>query len=227
MIKLISIDSVIWDANLYPRVQLDWLTSYRYSESLKSGAEFPPIVVGEFEDKYYLIDGWHRINAYKTNKQTAIEADIIKVDSLNDIYIQAIKRNVVHGRTLSQYERAKAIVRLKEMHLDLEQIEKIICIPAQKLELFVSKRMTLETERTKSLVLKGALRHYSGEELNELERQTIEESQIPIQSRNQLQILNEFITMIQNNLFDLSNPKIEKKLKQASNLLSILLTIKV
>ena len=46
--KIIPIKDIFFDETIYPRQSTWWATSYKYSEEMKAGAKFPPIIVGFF-----------------------------------------------------------------------------------------------------------------------------------------------------------------------------------
>ena len=70
----VRIDEVVIDEDIYPRTTLSRKVVEAYLESLKAGEKFPPIIVqrlkytdenGDEEVKTVLIDGLHRVEAYK------------------------------------------------------------------------------------------------------------------------------------------------------------------
>ena len=57
---------------------------------MQSGCQFPPIEIAKIKGEYLLIDGKHRIEAHKTNKEQYIQTLINpKVKTENEVYIEA------------------------------------------------------------------------------------------------------------------------------------------
>jgi len=86
-LQVLPITQVIEDESVYPRCNWGWQTAYDYQMSMKAGAEFPPIVVAEFRGKTILVDGKHRLVAYKHNKVEHIQCEVLKGLSKNQIYL--------------------------------------------------------------------------------------------------------------------------------------------
>lgn len=139
MKKLLKISELTCDEKLYPRIKLGWLTAYQYSQAMLSGSEFPPITVGSFEGKMYVVDGWHRIEAKKLLKEEYIQANVKTYDSFKDMFVDAVKLNSVHGRPLSVQEKVRIIELLKQYGIEKEQITEIVKIPVDKIERFSTR----------------------------------------------------------------------------------------
>ena len=136
MKKLLKIVDLVCEEKLYPRIKLGWLTAYQYSQAMKSGSEFPAIVVGSFEGKMYVVDGWHRIEAKKLLKEEYIQATVKTYESFKDMFIDAVKLNATHGRPLSVQEKVRIVELLKQYGIEKEQITEIVKIPFDKIERF-------------------------------------------------------------------------------------------
>jgi len=127
--KSISIESLKLDPELYPRFHTNWITVYSYAEAMKTGAKFPPVLVGEYENKLYLIDGWHRVEALRSLKQPMVEAEIKPYDRYEDMFLDAVRANMTHGQRLSVQERVRIIDKFREMGFSLERIRDITFMP--------------------------------------------------------------------------------------------------
>jgi len=175
LIKKLPLDKIEMKMDLYPRAVRDWQTTYRYTQVLLTGGNFPPICVNEVKGKYILVDGFHRFTAHKKTKKRVIEAEILKDLDNKEMFVEAIRRNTVHGLPLSPYDLAKAIERLKNYKITKITISKITHVPVEKLEKFVSKRMT-KLYTGEKMFLRKPLQHLSetsGLDLNPMELDTI------------------------------------------------------
>ena len=65
------------DGNTQARIKLNQDVVNEYAEHLKDGDKFPPMVVFHDGADHWLADGFHRYFAYKLNKETMAEVEII------------------------------------------------------------------------------------------------------------------------------------------------------
>ena len=213
MKRLIQINEVKVEEGTYPRTHVDWITCARYYNALKSGAKFPPIIVAQIDKEYFLIDGAHRLKAFKDNKETHIQAEIIKNLNKEQIYLEAVKYNINHGRQFSTQEVTQICITLEKWNLSKEQISEIVRIPADNITSFVAKRMTRITETQEEIALKAPLRNLSEFDVG------IGFNQKRISGTSQVQLLEGVIKLIQNNWIDLENKIVMKKLNEIKKLL--------
>jgi hypothetical protein len=65
------------DGNTQARIKLNQDVVNEYAEHLKDGDKFPPMVVYHDGTDHWLADGFHRYFAYKLNKETMVEVEVI------------------------------------------------------------------------------------------------------------------------------------------------------
>lgn len=70
---MMKISKIKWDPSIYPRAKWTTETIDRYVDALESGAIFPPVTLEKGTDR--LIDGKHRLEAYKKAGRTEIPAE--------------------------------------------------------------------------------------------------------------------------------------------------------
>jgi len=139
---LLKISDLILDSDLYPRMKTGWLTAYQYAQAMRAKSNFPPINVGVYQGKKYVIDGWHRIEAKKMLKEEYIDAIVIKYNTTREMFLESVKLNSTHGRQLSVQEKVRIISKLKEMHFKMEEISEIIKIPLDKIGILEARTIT-------------------------------------------------------------------------------------
>lgn len=213
--RLLKIKGIVFDERLYPREKYSWQTAYDYSQSMKSGAKFPVIVVGLYKNKPYLIDGKHRIEATKLCKEEYIEAEIKVGLSLKEIYLEAIKANIGHGRQFSPFEKRKIILKLKDMKIPIVQISSMIGISMDKLEEFTYQTVSTSFTTGKPIVLKAPLGHKAGQSVND----SIQIDQKEISTYSQLSLFNQVVTIVKENLIDLENGAVLEKVIELKKLM--------
>lgn len=227
----VSLEQVHFDEELYPRATFDWRTSYIYSQSMTSGAVFPPIVLAELDGVYFLVDGKHRCEAHKSLKKSTIEAIVHTGWDKKKIFQEAIKLNVTHGRSLSPYEKRRVALKLREMELTDKEISTLIQVPQDKLESFIASRLVntltgevIDSEANEQqlkemgrAILKSSAKHLAGSIMSEQKLEELEFSQKLFYGTSQTSLLNHLIRLVEDDLLDRSNPKVTqlvKKLKQ-------------
>jgi len=212
--KIIQIEKAICDKEMYPRNLVDWVTSYRYAKAMQSGSKFPPITVASsLWGKLIVVDGFHRLEAYKKNKETHIEVEILKGLDKQQIFVEGVKRNIGHGRQFNSQERTRIILTLEKWKMSQEVISEIIRIPTNDLQPFVAKRMTRIMETQEIIPLKSIIRNLSKGDVNE------EPEQDYFANRNQLQVLNTLIILLKNKYIDIDSKIVMEKLNEIKKLL--------
>ena len=214
--RLLPIGKIEIDKRLYPRMQEDWMTTLEYSDALKSGAEFPPIEVALLNNRFVLIDGLHRIRAYKQNKKTHITCNVYKDLEEREIYARAVKANIIHGRRLAPIEKAKAILRLKQFKYTEVEISKILAMPKANLVSFANKRVCYSPSG-REILLKAPLKHLGGTSVEE--DTNLENIEGVFGSKSQTSILEELIVLLENNLLNIKDIKILSRLIKIEGLI--------
>jgi len=145
-VKLLKIQELKFCEEIYPRIKPDWLTTYQYRKAMEAGSKFPPILAGKIanEEGYYIIDGVHRVEAYKQLKEEYIEAIVKEYNSFEEAFVEAVKLNISHGRPLSVQERVRIIDKLEEMNFSKEEISEIVKVPISEIEGLKSRCIEVE-----------------------------------------------------------------------------------
>jgi len=107
----IRVNQIVKDDDIYPRVRVSRETIKSYVEAIKGGAKFPPILVQNVtengQEKTILLDGYHRLEAYKLAGLEDIEATFWKNETLEKkewlerLRIVSGQANISHGDRLS------------------------------------------------------------------------------------------------------------------------------
>ena len=101
-----QIKNLVLQRRLNPRKKIDRDTVERYMQIID---DLPPIIVQKGTG--VLIDGWHRVEAAKQLDLDDILAEDIDVAD-DDLFAEAVRRNLGHGLALTKAERNNAIVKL-------------------------------------------------------------------------------------------------------------------
>lgn len=196
--KVMKISEVKVEEDLYPRMHSDFVTVARYINAMKSGATFPPIKVAKNQaGKHILIDGRHRMEATMACKNDHIQAEVFEGLTDKEIYLEAVKANINHGRQFSTQEVTQIAITLQDFDMDLEEISEIIRIPVDGIKPFVAKRMVRESETGKNFALKKPLqRVLSGLPISQQEG--LSQKQWRLDGRAQIKTVEALSTLFRN-----------------------------
>ena len=95
--KMVKISEIVLDVKIYPRENKEGnkYVILKYAEEMRVGDVFPPILLGLFEGKYYLVDGWHRIKANEKIGKVRVLATTKQYSNKREIYKDAVKKTAV------------------------------------------------------------------------------------------------------------------------------------
>jgi len=141
-----KIENLVIDNDIYPRIHINHKTIDAYTEALKAGAKFPPIevqkIIDNGEEKIIVLDGLHRLEAYKkyneeikqskldeqNNLKPITEIDVVywndnildKKEWLNKLREEAIRKNLAHGDRLTNEDKKMMCRRMAEEDKDIK-----------------------------------------------------------------------------------------------------------
>lgn len=208
------------DTELYPRIKEQWQTYYKYAQAMKVGDIFPAIMVGEYNSKLYVVDGWHRIRAKQLLKEKHIQAFVKKYKNAQDIFLDAIKYNISHGQPLSTQEKVRLVHKLGEMDFELEQISKIVKIPTDKIELFQDRTIIGPNGHPK--YLKSVVARAKPDE-----KSALAIDQGILGARTTTNLLQQLIELVESNVLNLEDEGIKELAIKLYGLLQEKLELKV
>jgi hypothetical protein len=156
--KVVDINNLIVDDNLQMRVKMDDSVIDEYASMMAEGVEFPPVTVFEDSDqRYWLVDGFHRYYAYKINQVKEIECSIYKGEFF-DAKLYALSANSTHGLKRSNGDKRKAVLEaLFDPEISLQSNRQIAkyCGVSRR---FVDKlKIHLDQEKNKSTTTKNII----------------------------------------------------------------------
>jgi len=111
MPEQIEIDAIIRTDEIYPRSNIDKNTVEQYRQAID---KLPPIIVNK---NMLLIDGAHRIEAHRNEDIAFIDAEIVDIPD-KDVYAEAVKLNVSHGKQLTPKEKKNVGLKLYDEKKD-------------------------------------------------------------------------------------------------------------
>lgn len=103
------------------------------------------------------------------------------------------------------------------MKINKEDISKIIQVPLLKLDKFISQRIT-HTLTGKEIALKSMVKHFAGQEVGE----NFNLLQTGLGVETQIKLLDDLIMLAENELIDLKNKEIKKRISKLFELLAMI-----
>jgi hypothetical protein len=206
--EILKVREIRFEQDLYPRNKPSWQLSHEYTEKVKMGIKFPPIIVGKYKGKKYLIDGYHRLDAYKNNKVEFVDCETINYNDKKQMFIDAVKYNSTHGRPYTFQEKIGIVMRLEKINVDKNTISKIIGISTNNIKRFKAERITT-SPRGEQIVLKAPFKHLAGQGIDKEQM----EANVRTVGKGQHQLISMLIRMVESDSIDLENKAIMASLK--------------
>ena len=194
-----------------------WVTAYQYQKAMEAGATFPPILVGPSKDGYFLLDGWHRLQAVKRMKRGTIKAEVYE-GPRTSWFLEAIKRNAIHGRPFTFLERRTLVLRLHKDNVGYPTIAAVLGIPMGKIKAFAVEGSVFDSGMNPYPV-KASLRHLQG---SKMPKAMILKHQHSLGSPQTMQF-KELIGLLEAGVINFEHPEIPKLALALRDLLSLAL----
>jgi hypothetical protein len=106
MVTSVKVADVIMNLDLYPREKV---SQQKVDEYVSLIGVLPPITINQDN---VLIDGAHRLYAYKAAGREKIEVEVVQTSGDDDLFLKAVELNARHGYQMTQKEKKQHVVRL-------------------------------------------------------------------------------------------------------------------
>lgn len=107
--KKLNLNAIRIDGGTQPRERIDMEAVGDYSEAIKVGIEFPPVIVFYDGAEHWLADGFHRWHAHKQAEKASILVDV-RAGSLDDAKLFASGCNGDHGLRRTNADKRLAVL---------------------------------------------------------------------------------------------------------------------
>lgn len=111
MIKVLNLGALVLDQKLQSRAEINEQTIEDYSDAIKQGDEFPPVLTYFDGISYYLTDGYHRYHAHKKAGKAGIICEVVN-GTFTDAVLRATSVNSKHGMRRTYADKRKAVMTL-------------------------------------------------------------------------------------------------------------------
>lgn len=114
--------ALVEDMGTYPRHHVDEQYVGQLAEALRAGASLPPVVADKASRR--LVDGWHRVRAYRRVLGAAgvIDVELRTYPNEAALLFDAIAGNAGHGRKLDRIDQVRSVLLAEAAGLAAEQI---------------------------------------------------------------------------------------------------------
>lgn len=211
--RKMKVAELVFDFNLYPRQQIDSQHVTYLAEAVDSGASMPPLVIEKSSKR--IVDGFHRAKAYLRLFGTDAECEVVEKTYRNDkeLFLDAMRFNAAHGRTLTRYDRVHCILLAEKLGIDANAV-------AGTLNLRADRLAELRTDRTAvvgnvTVALKRTIQHMAGKKLTKQQQ----ECNTKLSGMNQLFYVNQLVSLLESNLIDKEDEELMEGLRKLGELI--------
>jgi Predicted transcriptional regulators len=173
--QTIRVSDVVFREDLYPRIKKDPTLVQKYAADIEV---LPPIEVNQ---RYELIDGWHRLTAHRTAGVETIQAITTPTESDVAFLALAIERNAKHGAQLNDDDKKMMATRLFSDGYgitDKKEIARILSVSEKTVGRYLEGAEERRKERIKKTIFDMYLTCHTQDEIADevgLHKDTISE----------------------------------------------------
>ena len=106
----VALAAILEDDELRPRATLQSDVISDYAQRMKAGDVFPPVLVYAVHDQYWLVDGYHRVAAARSNGSDSIVCEARRGTRLDAAW-EGCASNRDHGLRRSNSDKRRSVLR--------------------------------------------------------------------------------------------------------------------
>ena len=208
----LSIEQIIVDPALYPRERVYAANVMALVHAIEAGETLPPIVVGKRDKAFVLLDGAHRLEAYRVlvRKDVAV---IVSGVPPKEFFAEAVRLNAAHGLRLTEAEKISAADRLQDMGYRDAAISRIVMMPVDPIRKGLEGRATRPAvTRQKAHVPKVTALPVPAPHLSQIS--------VPTGIDEQIVVIGRAYTLVKSGNLDLRSPRLLEVLRWLKSALS-------
>jgi ParB-like chromosome segregation protein Spo0J len=107
----LALDKIKLDGGTQSRAKVDEEVVADYAQIIRDGTDLPPVVAFHDGKNYWLADGFHRIEAYRSAGAVEIEADV-RQGTRRDAILFSVGANAHHGLQRTSEDKRRAVLTL-------------------------------------------------------------------------------------------------------------------
>lgn len=219
--KKVKCASLVIDASIHPRHNIDSHPIRCIKEAEEAGVEMPPIIADEKTRR--VVDGVYRLKAKILRLGDDAEIDVIfqRFKSTAEMFLEAMRLNALHGTQLDTCDHTHCLIVAQRLEIDIQLVAGALHIPADRLGELRNTRLATAPKTGLSIPLKRTVaRHFAGKTLTPRQVETNERSS----GMNQSFYANQLIDLLEAKMLDLADEKLVERLSHLRELLDGVLT---
>jgi hypothetical protein len=211
--KRMKVSELVFDFDFYPRAQIDSQHVAYLEDVMKAGHALPPIVIDKASKR--VVDGFHRCRAALKMYGKDAEIEVIEKAYRNDreLFLDAVRYNSGHGRTLAMYDRAHCAILAARLEIDDAALAGALQVTTDRLAELRADRSA--TSGGKLVPIKRTIAHMAGKKLTP--RQA--EANKKFSGMEQTFYVNQVILLLENDLVNTENGPLMERLGVLAGLL--------
>jgi len=221
--ETLNVNVLVEDYTIYPRCQVDNYHVKSMIDSLMVGVEFPAIVADK--KSLRIADGFHRVKATKKlyGKKGTITVILKDYQTESELFLDAVKFNSGHGRSLDKYDKTHCIIKAGELNISNIKIARALNLTKEKAGLLRVGRIAnqkIQTGKKKivrhKIPLKYTIEHMAGKDLTQIQIDTNEK----LSGMSPIFTVNQIIMLIEADLLDKSNERLMDRMQHLKKLMN-------
>jgi hypothetical protein len=211
----IKVGTLVEDFDLYPRASVDSTHVQHIVEAIESGIVLPSIIAEK--KTLRIVDGFHRSRAYKRlhGADYKIDVELREYPSERALFLAAMRLNSGHGRNMTPYDRAHAMLRAEKLKIEPMEVAAALNMTCERLNEIRTHQCVQITGTRRSIPLKLPIRHMRGRQLSPAQEETSKH----LGGNQQVFYVNTVIRLIESRLLDKDNDALMSRLSVLAELL--------
>lgn len=202
--RMLKLSELVFDYSIYPRSDIDSQHVRYMREAERAGVKFPPYVIDRKSRR--VVDGFHRGKKDMAEHGPGHEVECVEKDYTNEgeIFIDSMRLNANHGRSLTQHDRARCTIMAKRFKISILVVASALGMTPAAIKDLGTGRIASRPGRNESgdaVPLKRTIRHLAGTTLTE--EQIIANDKLS--GMEQVFYARQLLLLLENGLLDREN----------------------
>ena len=214
-----KVSELVIDLSIYPRSVIDDQHVGYMVRAKEGGAEFPPIVIDKKTKQ--VIDGVHRCKMTTTTEGEGATIECVEKTYKNDAerFLDAMRFNAGHGRTLTTHDRARCVIVAGRFHISDKALADVLHVNPD----WIGELRADRTAKSNGIhvPLKRTIRHMAGKHLTKA--QVVANKSLS--GMNPAFYANQLLLLLRNDLIDKSDDRLLETLRKLHEELNGLLVV--
>ena len=209
------ISGLVLERELSPRANLGSNHVGQLAESLRAGADLPPIVAERETSR--VVDGFHRIEAYRRVYGREALIEVLEKDYADEaeLFLDAVRLNAAHGSRLAPYDQLRCVEIAQRLSIDPGRVAGALSVRPSYVGELSARRLGSELSTRSPVPLKRTIEHMRGNPLNPAQMGANQK----LGGQSQAFYVNQLILLLENDLLDTTNANLMERLAHLKDLL--------